>query len=235
MTRVARHGPLRRAPVPMAGGAAWLVAFALAGCARPGVEARAATAERVPIVGGPCEGCEAVFEGLPERPPSVARIAPKDEPGTPMRIEGVVRDGHGDPRPGVIVYAYHTNARGIYPRGPESWPAMARRHGRLRGWATSDSLGRYAFETIRPAPYPGRDSPAHVHMHVIEPGRCTYYIDDIVFEGDPLLTAEKRRHMFRGRGGPGLTTPRADGHGGIVVSRDIVLGANVPGYPKEDE
>jgi protocatechuate 3,4-dioxygenase beta subunit len=31
---------------------------------------------REPIVGGPCEGCEAVFEGVPEHLVSRARIAP---------------------------------------------------------------------------------------------------------------------------------------------------------------
>jgi protocatechuate 3,4-dioxygenase beta subunit len=68
-------------------------------------------------------------------------------------------------------------------------------------------------------------------MHVIEPGRCTYYIDDLVFEDDPRLTPEVRRAHVSGRGGPGLVSPTPDGRGGFVVRRDIRLGERVPGYP----
>lgn len=216
--------------------AAWCLVFAAAGCAAWGGPAAAEAVERVPVIGGPCEGCEAVFDGLPERIASVTRIAPTDQSGEPLRIEGVVRDAQGRPAPGVIVYAYHTDAEGIYPRGPESWSRMARRHGLLRGWARTDSLGRYRFDTIRPASYPNSTIPQHVHMHVVEPGCCTYWIDDIHFEGDPHLTAQARRSMSRGRGGAGVATPkRVDGV--WVVERDIVLGANVPGYetaPRQD-
>lgn len=208
--------------------ARWCLAVA-AGCAVPSSPAAAASVDPVPVVGGPCEGCEAVFEGAPERIGSATRIAPRDQVGEPLRIAGAVRDAKGNPVPGVIVYAYHTDAEGIYPRGPESWSRMARRHGLLRGWARTDSLGRYRFDTIRPASYPGTTIPQHVHMHVIEPGCCTYWIDDVRFTDDPHLTADARRSMSRTRGGEGLATPRrADG--GWVVERDIVLGANVPGY-----
>ncbi|HWM93911.1 MAG TPA: hypothetical protein VN493_24350 [Thermoanaerobaculia bacterium] len=77
--------------------------------------ADAAARAREPVVGLPCEGCEAVFEALPSQLASSARIAPRDEPGEALRIEGTVRDGNGRPAPGVIVYAYHTDNRGIYP------------------------------------------------------------------------------------------------------------------------
>ncbi len=39
----------------------------------------------------------------------------------------------------------------------------------------------YRFETIRPASYPNTKFAQHVHMHVVEPGRCTYFIDGTVF------------------------------------------------------
>lgn len=178
---------------------------------------------RETVVGGPCEGCEHVFEGLPTQVGSRSRIAPPKEPGEPMIIEGVVRSADGKPAAGIIVYAYHTNAGGIYPRGSTA-------HGRLRGWARTDKEGRYRFDTIRPGGYPSRDNPQHVHMHVIEPGKATYYIDDIIFEDDPLLTAEHRRRMRRGRGGDGLCRPIKDSEGVWHAQRDIVLGRNVPGH-----
>lgn len=186
---------------------------------------------REPILELPCEGCEAVFQGLPAALTSSARIAPVSEPGQPMRIEGTVRDGKGRPAAGVIVYAYHTNARGIYPTDDRVRGTAAHRHGRLRGWALTDEKGRYRFDTIRPAGYPGTDLPQHVHMHVIEVGRFTYYIDDIVFEDDPRLTPEMRRRMDSKRGGRGVVRPRRES-GVWVVVRDIVLGENIHGYPE---
>lgn len=178
---------------------------------------------REPVVGLPCEGCEEVFEGLPLHVGTASRIAPPDEPGKPLRIEGTVRDASGRPVPGVVVYAYQTDSRGIYPERERL------RHGRLRGWAKSDASGRYRFDTIRPASYPGSTIPAHVHMHVIEPGRCTYYIDDLTFDDDPHLTPAERSR-FGGRGGGGLAVPRREGDV-EAVTRDIVLGARIPGYP----
>ena len=183
------------------------------------------------IVGLPCEGCESVFDGLPATLDAQARIAPVEEPGEPLVIEGTVRDAAGQAVPGVVVYAYHTDAHGVYPPGNGARGEEARRHGRLRGWARSDAQGRYRFDTIRPASYPDTDIPQHVHMHVIEPGRCTYYIDDIHFADDPLLTPAQRRALTRGRGGEGVVQPEGDGRGGWRVRRDIALGANVPGHP----
>jgi len=209
----------------------WLTALAVLAVATPLMPGAARAAAPVPVIGGPCERCEAVFEGMPERVPSRARVAPPDEPGEPLRITGTVRDAEGRPAEGVIVYAYHTNAAGRYPRGPESWSAMARRHGLLRAWARTDSLGRYAFDTIRPASYPNTTIPQHVHMHVIEPECCTYVIDDVRFDDDPLLTPARRPSTTRARGGPGVATPHRDAEGVWQVTRDIVLGENVPGYP----
>jgi protocatechuate 3,4-dioxygenase beta subunit len=99
----------------------------------------------------------------------------------------------------------------------------------LRGWSRTDQRGEYSFRTIRPGAYPAGDIPEHVHMHVIEPGRATYYIDDLVFSDDSLLTA-RHRQVMRGRGGDGSSAPRRDENGVWHVRRDIILGLNIPGY-----
>lgn len=177
-----------------------------------------------PVIGGPCEGCEYVFVEMPARLQSTARIAPVDEKGEPLVLEGTVRSAKGAKAGGVIVYAYHTDVGGLYPEGRT-------RHGRLRGWARTDTEGKYRFETIRPGAYPSRNNPQHIHMHVIEPGKGTYWIDDVTFEDDPLLTAEHRNMRRTPRGGSGLIRPEKDDQGVWHVRRDIVLGQNVPGYP----
>ncbi len=198
-------------------------ALAVLACA--GAESWSRTPE--PIVGLPCEGCEDVFLGLPAELGSSSRIAPPSEPGEPMRIEGTVFDRERRPASGVVVYAYHTDARGFYPHDDRPLGQRSR-HGRLRGWALTDADGHYRFETIRPAGYPDTDIAQHVHMHLIEVGRCTYYLSDIEFDDDPRLTPAKRAQGSL-RGGLGVVVPRRDERGAWLVTRDIRLGESVPG------
>lgn len=194
---------------------AWLVS---AGALLAGLATRAFADAHEPVLGGPCEGCEWVFDGMPKSLLSRARIAPPGEPGVPLAIEGVVTTSRGVPAPGIVVYAYHTDSTGIYP-------AASNRHGRLRGWVVTDAQGRYRFDSIRPAAYPGRNIPQHVHMHVIEPGRGTYYIDELRFSDDPLITAANRRTDERA--GNGLVKPEKRGDTWFA-RRDITLGLNIP-------
>lgn len=193
-------------------------------------QAGSQTVEREPVIGGPCEGCEGVFVGLPTTFAATARVAPEGEPGQPMVIRGTVFDPEGRAAPGVIVYAYQTNADGVYPIAEGSRGTEAFRHGRLRAWARTDEEGGYEFQTIRPGSYPNRENPEHVHMHVIEEGCCTYYISSVEFTDDPLLTAEDREQAIHGRGGNGLVTPRRNEEGVWIVTRDIHLGRGIPGY-----
>jgi hypothetical protein len=181
----------------------------------------ALAAARYAVLGGPCEGCDWVFDDMPAALSSQARIAPVGQAGSPMTLQGTVTTQRGAAAAGVIVYAYHTDNTGIYP-------AARNRHGTLRGWAISDARGHYRFDSIRPAAYPGRQVAEHVHMHVIEPGVGTYYIDNLLFEDDQLLTAADRRSA--GRGGPGLAMPRSQ-QGVWHIRRDIVLGRNILGHP----
>jgi protocatechuate 3,4-dioxygenase beta subunit len=208
---------------------AFLVTLALSSPTRT-ADAADTTPAREPVVGLPCEGCEAVFVGMPAAPPARARIAPVGEPGVALRITGRVLDRTGKPAPGIVVYAYQTDAGGLYPPDPVAAQAGVR-HGRLRGWARTDAGGEYQFDTIRPGGYPGTGIPQHIHMHVLEPGRCTYYIDDILFTDDPRLSAEERERHERGRGGSGIATPTKGADGVWNVRRDIRLGEQIAGYP----
>lgn len=182
-----------------------------------------ASAQREPVVGLPCEGCDLVFNGMPAQPGARTRLAPVGEPGIAMVVSGRVLDGQGRPQAGVIVYAYQTDSKGIYPKSPAGI-----RHGALRAWARTDAAGSYTFDTIRPASYPSTDIPQHIHLHVIEPGCSTYYIDDIMFTDDPKLTAQHTRRLTN-RGGKGIVTPVTK-DGAQHVVRDIHLGQNIPGH-----
>lgn len=182
--------------------------------------AQPVTPKNTPVIGGPCEGCELVFENMPADLGSASRIASPEEPGEPLVLEGVVRSPDNQPAAGIVIYAYHTDAAGIYP-------ASTTAHGRLRGWARTDDAGRYRFTTIRPGAYPNGQESAHIHLHVIEPGKGTYYIGNVVFDDDPLLTNQVRRASRNGRGGSGLTFPKKV-EGVWHTQRDIILGKNLP-------
>ncbi len=180
---------------------------------------------REPILGQPCEGCEEVFNGLHEPLASQSRIAPVDAEGTALTLTGTVRDRSGEARPGVVLYAYQTDHRGLYPNaGPGG-----SQHGTYRGWVRTDDAGHFRFDTIRPARYPDSELPEHIHLHVLEAGCGTYYIDDVMFSDDPMLTPVMRRSLATGRGGTGIVDPD------LVdktwqVRRDIVLGTGISDY-----
>jgi protocatechuate 3,4-dioxygenase beta subunit len=184
---------------------------------------------REPIIGKPCEGCEAVFEGAPKTFTTRARIGPINQRGQPMVVTGKVFDSSGKTRAGIIVYAYQTNRSGIYPTSNKNMGLASHRHGLLRAWVVTDSIGNYAFDTIRPAGYPNTDLPAHIHMHIIEPGCFTYYIDDILFKDDSRLTQAQISKLTLGRGGNGVGLPLKR-KGTWQIKRDIILGKNIPGY-----
>lgn len=91
-----------------------------------------------------------------------ARIAPVEEPGSPLIVRGTLYQPDGaTPAAGALVFAYHTDREGLYDRPgspPHQW--------RLQGAARTDRDGRFEFRTIRPAHYPNSRNPEHVHVEV---------------------------------------------------------------------
>lgn len=169
-----------------------------------------------------CEGCEAIDERDPATLSASAVLAGPDEPGERMRLSGRVFALDGmTPVPGIIIYAHHTNIEGLYANGTAE-SEWSRRNGRLRGWVKTDAEGRYAFDTIKPAPYPDLTGPAHVHLYVKEPGRQTYYVDDVVFEGEFKVDATYRAAQ-EFRGGSGIVRLGMDSDGVLTAVRDIRL------------
>lgn len=126
-----------------------------------------------PIVGGPCEGCDAVFDLRGPAALRTGRLAPEGAAGQPMLLTGVVRGRDRQPVGGVIVYGYQTNAAGLYEPDDRAPSRAGRRHGRYRGWVRTDGEGRFELRTVRPGGYPNSDIPEHIHLHVLEPGCAT--------------------------------------------------------------
>jgi protocatechuate 3,4-dioxygenase beta subunit len=169
-----------------------------------------------------CEGCEAAWERDPDALKPRISLAGKDEPGKPLLIRGTVLRADGStPAAGVVLYVYQTNAAGLYANGNNE-SEWSRRHGRLRGWLKTGADGRFEIRTIKPGQYPDRADPAHVHFTVLELGRDPYWIDDIVFSGEPGVDAEYRSER-ENRGGPGIITLRRAGDGSLLGERNIIL------------
>lgn len=115
-----------------------------------------------------------------------ARIAPATEPGTPLILSGTVLAPDGKtPLAGVVVYAYHADNNGYYRKAGE-WGEAGENEPRLRGWVKTDANGHFEFTTIKPAPYPNRDAPAHIHVHAWGGGYPRQWFE-VEFQGDPLL------------------------------------------------
>lgn len=114
------------------------------------------------------------------------------------------------------------------------WTKRVARHGYIRDWVKSDANGKYSIYTVRPAPYPNSDIPAHIHPAIKEPGISKeYYIDEFVFDDDKLLTTLKRKAL-ENRGGSGIL--RVVQQGDLqIAEHDIILGLNIPNYPENSK
>lgn len=179
--------------------------------------------------GGPCEGCEALFEYGNRKLSNVDTLPGFSTNKPQLKVTGRVLKKDGvTPASGVIVYIYHTSRQGLYERkGNET--GWARRHGIYRGWIKTGSDGRYTFYTFRPAPYPDHSEPAHIHITVKEPDRNEYYLDEYLFNDDPLLTASERKKLPQ-RGGSGIVLLQAVKDGLWIAERNLILGLNIPDY-----
>ena len=181
-------------------------------------------------VGGGCEGCEAVFEYGNKKLNAVDTLPDFNEAGPKMEVSGTIFKADGKtPARDVILYIYHTDQQGEYSNKSSNVQGWGRRHGYIRGWIKTGADGKYTFYTLRPAAYPGRQNPEHIHPVIKEPGYAPYWIDEYLFEDDPILTTKEKSNQQQ-RGGKGLLMPTRDKNGMQIVKRDIILGKNVPGY-----
>lgn len=180
------------------------------------------------LVGGPCEGCEAVIEYGDQKLNSVDTLPDFGQGEEKLKISGIIYEPDGKtPAKDVILYVYHTNAAGVYPtRGDEE--GWGKRHGYLRGWIKTGKDGKYTFYTQIPGSYPSRQTPAHIHPLILEPDGKYYYINEYLFANDPLLKKQEINGEFRGGNSGVLELKKSDGI--YIAHRDIILGKNIPGY-----
>jgi len=180
------------------------------------------------IVGGPCEGCEAIFEYGEKNLSSTDTLPYFEQTEPKLKLTGTVFEKDGKTRAAnVILYIYQTNRNGIYPTKQDE-KGWAKRHGYIRGWIQTDKSGQYTFYTFRPAAYPNGIEPEHIHITVKEQNKNEYYIDSFVFDDDSMLT-KKERNELENRGGSGIVQPILK-NGILTANRNIILGLNIPNY-----
>ena len=180
------------------------------------------------LVGGPCEGCEAVFEYGDRKLTDVDTLPEFADAENKLKVTGTIYKPDGKtPAEDVILYIHHTDAGGVYPtrRDEKGW---AKRHGYLRGWIKTGSDGSFTFYTQMPGTYPSRSEPAHIHPYILEPDGKYYWLGSYFFEGDPLLQPKHGDEALRG-GESGIVKPVMK-DGILTVERNFVLGKNVEGY-----
>ena len=181
-----------------------------------------------PLLGGPCEGCEAIYEYDQMELRSVDTLPNFEKTSPKLLLTGKVLKQDGkSPAEGVILYIYHTNRKGLYEKNG-SEKGWARRHGYIRGWIKTGPDGSYSFYTFRPASYPDRPEPEHIHVTVKEPNKKEYYIEDFLFTDDPLLTSDYKKKLKKRAGSGVVSLTRRDGM--LIAERDIILGLNIPNY-----
>ncbi len=116
-------------------------------------------------------------------PAASAVVVSPEEPGEPLVVTGTVYGPDGEtPAAGVELYAYHTDATGVYNEPNDNT------NPRLKATVRTGADGRYRLRTIKPAPYPGGGVPAHIHYR-LSGGGFPDQRAELHFEGDPYLSA----------------------------------------------
>ena len=181
------------------------------------------------LIGGPCEGCEAIFEYGDRNLFATDTLPDFYMDGNQIKVHGTVYKNDGvTPAKDVILYVYHTNQKGTYEVKSAS-RGWERRHGFIRGWVKTDQDGIYAIYTLKPGAYPNGSEPAHIHYTILEPNGKYYWLESCYFSDDPLLSDKESTPVAPRGGKSGILNLKKDG-GILIGKRDIILGRNIPGY-----
>src|SRR5579862_8384614 len=112
--------------------------------------------------------------------------------GERIVVHGYVRDELGRPVPNALVEVWQANAGGRYRHKKDTYVAPIDPNFGGCGRVLSDRDGHYVYRTIKPGPYPWRNSvndwrPAHIHYSISGAGWAQRLITQMYFEGDPLI------------------------------------------------
>lgn len=195
-------------------------------CSSSGFAQKSAV-QHAQLVGGPCQGCEAVLD-FGDRNLSSIDTLPEFEIHDPkIRLTGTVYESDGvTPAEGVILFVHQTNSQGEYPKrgGETGWE---RSYGYIHGWVQTGADGKYTFYTFRPGKY--ATQPAHIHPIILEPNGKYYWLGSYFFDDDPRLSSGQRNPDSPRGGSSGVLSLKKE-NGILTGKRDFILGKNISGY-----
>ena len=140
--------------------------------------AQPAIIEATPACGADIEPTRAGSEGPYYSPRPPAKIDLRaDAAGEPITLHGIVLTRSCQPIANATVDLWHADAQGEYDNAGY----------RLRGYQLTDTLGRYVFQTIIPAPYGRRTR--HFHVKVQPPGGLVL-TTQLYLPGEPLNASD---------------------------------------------
>jgi protocatechuate 3,4-dioxygenase beta subunit len=99
------------------------------------------------VVGGPCQGCEAVLGFGDQELSSVDTLPEFADTEPKLKITGTIYQSDGvTPAEGVVLFVHQTNREGVYPTrgGERGWE---RSYEYLHGWVKTGADGKYTFYT----------------------------------------------------------------------------------------
>jgi protocatechuate 3,4-dioxygenase, beta subunit len=112
--------------------------------------------------------------------------------GERIVVHGYVLDEFRRPVRNALVEVWHANAGGRYRHKNDTYIAPIDPNFGGCGRVLTDNDGHYHYRTIKPGPYPWRNSvndwrPAHIHYSISGDGWAQRLVTQMYFEGDPLI------------------------------------------------
>jgi protocatechuate 3,4-dioxygenase alpha subunit len=139
-----------------------------------------------------------------------------DAVGAPIRIEGRIFDGEGQPVTDAFVEVWQADGDGRYSGKGDRPNTTFKGFGRCE----TNAEGVYSFRTVKPGPVPGPDGldqAPHINVSIYARGVLTRMFTRIYFEDEPanaadtilgLVPPERRKTIIARRDGTIDGTPR---------------------------
>lgn len=122
-------------------------------------------------------------------------IVTEDEPEKKLIIKGSVLLPDGDPVAGARIWVFQTDAEGYYKKSDEG-KDLGWREARISHVFTAGPKGEFKIHTIRPAGYPDRPAPEHIHFRISK-SEIEEQEHTIFFTDDKKVTDSFKRRIQR--------------------------------------
>ena len=184
------------------------------------------------VLGSPAAASPAPTPGLTDgpfypvafdrNPTTTLIVGPMLAQAKPLQLVGRVVDRSGNALAASRIEIWQCDANSLYHHPADGGSEQPDKGFTGFGWQACRTDGSYAFETMRPVPYPGRTP--HIHVKVKVDGRAV--LSSQIFMPDEQ-TANRADFLWRSLGNDAQplasATLRRDG-GRVIARFDIVLG-----------